>query len=193
MIQHFSDLKFCSALRNNLDKNGFVTLTPVQAQAIPLFSREKSGHESGQGRVSLRARQRRLSGPSRPRTLGRGDRTDKRRYNFSDLFFVGGDGRIAGIYQSREQSAGEVVEEKWILHGSSMMRRRTLSVEYDETLLSAEDPDFLLRYVPGKVINRIPIPLYYYRFHPGQASADPLQRKVASSIRERWRAARLTR
>ncbi len=35
MIQHFSDLKFCSALRNNLDKNRFVTLTPVQAQAIP--------------------------------------------------------------------------------------------------------------------------------------------------------------
>ncbi|MBM3795818.1 MAG: DEAD/DEAH box helicase [Acidobacteria bacterium] len=35
MLQHFSDLKFCSALRNNLDKNRFVTLTPVQAQAIP--------------------------------------------------------------------------------------------------------------------------------------------------------------
>ena len=35
MIQHFSDLKFCSALRNNLDKNRFVTPTPVQAQAIP--------------------------------------------------------------------------------------------------------------------------------------------------------------
>ncbi len=35
LIQHFSDLKFCSALRNNLDKNRFVTLTPVQAQAIP--------------------------------------------------------------------------------------------------------------------------------------------------------------
>ena len=35
MIQHFSDLKFCSALRNNLDKNRFVTMTPVQAQAIP--------------------------------------------------------------------------------------------------------------------------------------------------------------
>lgn len=35
MIQHFSDLKLCSALRNNLDKNRFVTPTPVQAQAIP--------------------------------------------------------------------------------------------------------------------------------------------------------------
>ncbi len=35
MLQHFSDLKFCSALRNNLDKNRFVTPTPVQAQAIP--------------------------------------------------------------------------------------------------------------------------------------------------------------
>ncbi|MCC6537347.1 MAG: DEAD/DEAH box helicase [Bryobacterales bacterium] len=34
-MQHFSDLKLCSALRNNLDKNGFVTPTPVQAQAIP--------------------------------------------------------------------------------------------------------------------------------------------------------------
>lgn len=35
MIQNFSDLKLCSALRNNLDKNRFVTPTPVQAQAIP--------------------------------------------------------------------------------------------------------------------------------------------------------------
>lgn len=35
MIQHFSDLKLCSALRNNLEKNNFVTPTPVQAQAIP--------------------------------------------------------------------------------------------------------------------------------------------------------------
>lgn len=35
MIQHFSDLELCSALRNNLDKNRFVTPTPVQAQAIP--------------------------------------------------------------------------------------------------------------------------------------------------------------
>jgi ATP-dependent RNA helicase RhlE len=35
LIQHFSDLKLCSALRNNLEKNRFVTPTPVQAQAIP--------------------------------------------------------------------------------------------------------------------------------------------------------------
>jgi ATP-dependent RNA helicase RhlE len=32
---HFSELNLCSALRNNLDKNDFVTPTPVQAQAIP--------------------------------------------------------------------------------------------------------------------------------------------------------------
>jgi ATP-dependent RNA helicase RhlE len=35
LIQHFSDLNLCSALQNNLDKNQFVTPTPVQAQAIP--------------------------------------------------------------------------------------------------------------------------------------------------------------
>ncbi len=35
MIQHFSELNLCSALQKNLDKNGFVTPTPVQAQAIP--------------------------------------------------------------------------------------------------------------------------------------------------------------
>ena len=35
MIQQFSDLKICSRLQKNLDKNGFVTPTPVQAQAIP--------------------------------------------------------------------------------------------------------------------------------------------------------------
>lgn len=35
LIQHFSDLHLCSALRKNLDKNRFVTPTPVQAQAIP--------------------------------------------------------------------------------------------------------------------------------------------------------------
>ena len=34
-MQHFSDLNLCSALRNNLDKNQFVTPTPVQAQTIP--------------------------------------------------------------------------------------------------------------------------------------------------------------
>ncbi len=34
-MQHFSDLNLCSALRNNLEKNEFVTPTPVQAQAIP--------------------------------------------------------------------------------------------------------------------------------------------------------------
>lgn len=35
MIQHFSDLQLCSRLQNNLDKHGFLTPTPVQAQAIP--------------------------------------------------------------------------------------------------------------------------------------------------------------
>ena len=34
-MQHFSELNLCSALRSNLDKNEFVTPTPVQAQAIP--------------------------------------------------------------------------------------------------------------------------------------------------------------
>jgi ATP-dependent RNA helicase RhlE len=34
-MQHFSELNLCSALQNNLDKNEFVTPTPVQAQAIP--------------------------------------------------------------------------------------------------------------------------------------------------------------
>lgn len=34
-MQHFSELNLCSALRNNLDTSGFVTPTPVQAQAIP--------------------------------------------------------------------------------------------------------------------------------------------------------------
>jgi len=34
-MQQFSELNLCSALRNNLDKNDFVTPTPVQAQAIP--------------------------------------------------------------------------------------------------------------------------------------------------------------
>jgi len=34
-MQHFSELNLCSALRNNLEKNEFVTPTPVQAQAIP--------------------------------------------------------------------------------------------------------------------------------------------------------------
>ena len=35
LMQHFSELNLCSALRNNLEKNKFVTPTPVQAQAIP--------------------------------------------------------------------------------------------------------------------------------------------------------------
>ena len=35
LMQHFSELNLCSALQNNLDKNKFVTPTPVQAQAIP--------------------------------------------------------------------------------------------------------------------------------------------------------------
>ena len=34
-MQHFSELNLCSALRDNLAKNNFVTPTPVQAQAIP--------------------------------------------------------------------------------------------------------------------------------------------------------------
>jgi ATP-dependent RNA helicase RhlE len=35
LIQQLSDLKLCSRLQSNLDKNGFVIPTPVQAQAIP--------------------------------------------------------------------------------------------------------------------------------------------------------------
>jgi superfamily II DNA/RNA helicase len=35
LMHHFSELNLCSALQNNLDKNEFVTPTPVQAQAIP--------------------------------------------------------------------------------------------------------------------------------------------------------------
>ena len=34
-MQHFSELNLCAALRSNLEKNEFVTPTPVQAQAIP--------------------------------------------------------------------------------------------------------------------------------------------------------------
>src|SRR5438270_11911904 len=34
-MQHFSELNLCSALQHNLDKNEFVTPTPVQAEAIP--------------------------------------------------------------------------------------------------------------------------------------------------------------
>ena len=34
-MTHFTELNLCSALRNNLAKNEFVTPTPVQAQAIP--------------------------------------------------------------------------------------------------------------------------------------------------------------
>ncbi len=34
-MNHFSELNLCSALRDNLAKNEFVTPTPVQAQAIP--------------------------------------------------------------------------------------------------------------------------------------------------------------
>ncbi len=34
-MNHFTELNLCSALRNNLAKNEFVTPTPVQAQAIP--------------------------------------------------------------------------------------------------------------------------------------------------------------
>jgi ATP-dependent RNA helicase RhlE len=34
-MQHCSELNLCSALRNSLAKNEFVTPTPVQAQSIP--------------------------------------------------------------------------------------------------------------------------------------------------------------
>src|SRR5579871_852281 len=34
-MKHFTELNLCSALRNNLSKNQFLTPTPVQAQAIP--------------------------------------------------------------------------------------------------------------------------------------------------------------
>jgi ATP-dependent RNA helicase RhlE len=34
-MNHFTELNLCSALRNNLARNEFVTPTPVQAQAIP--------------------------------------------------------------------------------------------------------------------------------------------------------------
>src|SRR5271170_1766136 len=34
-MKHFTELNLCSALRNNLARNEFVTPTPVQAQAIP--------------------------------------------------------------------------------------------------------------------------------------------------------------
>src|ERR1035441_9686907 len=34
-MKHSTELNLCSALRNNLAKNEFVTPTPVQAQAIP--------------------------------------------------------------------------------------------------------------------------------------------------------------
>ncbi|MBM3760593.1 MAG: DEAD/DEAH box helicase [Acidobacteria bacterium] len=34
-MQHFSELRLCPELRTNLDRNQFVTPTPVQAQAIP--------------------------------------------------------------------------------------------------------------------------------------------------------------
>lgn len=35
LMHHFSELNLCSALRNNLVKNEFVTPTPVQSQTIP--------------------------------------------------------------------------------------------------------------------------------------------------------------
>jgi glycosyltransferase involved in cell wall biosynthesis len=104
---------------------------------------------------------------------------------FSELLFVR-ENRVVGLYGAREQTVEEVVEGKMIPHGSSMMRRSTLAVRYDETLASAEDLDFLLRWMPGKVLRMLPAPIYYYRIHPMQESASRRQSQVAQTIRARW-------
>jgi glycosyltransferase involved in cell wall biosynthesis len=106
---------------------------------------------------------------------------------FSDLIRLR-DGLVKRILPMREQSLQEVLISKEIPHGSSLIRRSTLDVRYDESLPSAEDFDFLLRYMPGKFLRKLPRPVYYYRYHSDQESRKPIQKETADWIRAKWSA-----
>jgi len=104
---------------------------------------------------------------------------------FSDLNLVQ-DGVVVGRFGACVQTASEVLESKRIPHGSSLIRRSTLNVRYDERLRSAEDLDFLLRYLPGKKVVQTPHPVYYYRLHDGQENQKAIQSVAAREIRSKY-------
>jgi glycosyltransferase involved in cell wall biosynthesis len=105
---------------------------------------------------------------------------------FSDLMLLVGN-EVVGYFGASEQTLPEVLRAKKIPHGSTMLRRSTLDVRYDEDLESAEDLDFLLRYMPGKTIKMIPKAVYFYRIHPDQGTLSTIQMKTATYIRKRYR------
>jgi glycosyltransferase involved in cell wall biosynthesis len=104
---------------------------------------------------------------------------------FSDLHEVR-NGSIVGRFQSRVQTAAEALQSKDIPHGSTMIRKSTLNVRYDEQLESAEDFDFLIRYLPGKKLARLPRAVYYRRLHTGQESEKDIQGISARQIRAKY-------
>lgn len=104
---------------------------------------------------------------------------------FSDLNEVR-NGGIVGRFHSRVQTAAEALQSKDIPHGSTMIRKSTLNVRYDEQLESAEDYDFLIRYLPGKKLARLPRAVYYRRLHPAQESEKEIQGITARRIRAKY-------
>lgn len=104
---------------------------------------------------------------------------------FSDLNEVK-NGSIVGRFHSRVQTVAEALRSKEIPHGSTMIRKSTLNVRYDEQLESAEDYDFLIRYLPGKKLARLPRAVYYRRLHPAQESEKEIQGITARRIRAKY-------
>lgn len=104
---------------------------------------------------------------------------------FSDLNEVR-NGSIVGRFHSRVQTAAEALQSKDIPHGSTMIRKSTLNARYDEQLESAEDFDFLIRYLPGKKLARLPRAVYYRRLHTGQESEKDIQGISARQIRAKY-------
>lgn len=106
---------------------------------------------------------------------------------FSDLM-LHSDGTQT-LFKTFTQDFQDCLKGKKIPHGSMLFDwRRTEPAQYDESLDSAVDYDFLLQLLKGNPkLSHIDEPLYNYRLHGNQEYGTERQQIADRKIKEKWR------
>lgn len=106
---------------------------------------------------------------------------------FSDLVVHDGDTKTA--LQMYKQDQRDCVRGKKIPHGSMLFDwRNTFPAQYDETLDSAVDYDFLLQLLTDNPrLGHVQEPLYNYRRHSSQEWGSQRQLEADKKIKDKWR------
>ena len=104
---------------------------------------------------------------------------------FSDLMVIDGDTKTP--LKMAKQDLKDCIKGKKIPHGSMLFDWRKVAGQYDETLESAVDYDFLLQLLSSNpTLGHVEEPLYNYRRHQSQEWGSQRQLDADKKIKEKW-------